>query len=86
MPTYALHWAAIQDARSRGCAEYDFYGYDPFGHPDHLYAGISRFKRQWGATRRDSIGAREYLFYDRLAEQIVEHFGRAPQAAFYRAA
>jgi len=74
MPTYALHWAAIQDARALGCAEYDFYGYDPFGHPEHLYAGISRFKRQWGAARRDHIGAYDYLFYDRLAEQVVERF------------
>lgn len=71
MPNYALHWAAMQEARRRGCVEYDLYGYDPFGLPDHLYAGISRFKRQFGGERRDSIGARDYLYYDRLAERLA---------------
>ncbi len=58
-------------ARGLVCREYDLYGYDPFGRPDHLYAGISRFKQQFGGTRRDSIGARDCIFYDRLAERLV---------------
>ena len=72
MPAYAAHWAAIQHARTRGCTEYDFYGYDPFGQPDHLYAGFSRFKKQFGGFRRDTIGAYDCLFYDRLAESLVQ--------------
>lgn len=75
MPVYPLHWSAIEEARRRGCREYDFYGYDPFGHPDHLYAGISRFKGQWGAKRYDYIGAHDCLFYDSLAEKVVERAG-----------
>jgi peptidoglycan pentaglycine glycine transferase (the first glycine) len=73
MPNYALHWAAMQAAQRRGCIEYDFYGYDPFGLPDHLYAGISRFKKQWGGVRCDSMGAHDCLFYDRLADHLVTH-------------
>jgi lipid II:glycine glycyltransferase (peptidoglycan interpeptide bridge formation enzyme) len=72
MSTYALHWEAMRVAFREGCTEYDFYGYDPFGHPDHLYAGISRFKRGWGAEHRTWIGARDYLFYDRVAGRVVE--------------
>ena len=45
---------------------------DPFGLPDHLYAGISRFKRQFGGSRRDSIGAYDHIFYDRLADRLVQ--------------
>ncbi len=71
MPAYAAHWAAIQAARDRGCTEYDFYGYDPFGQPDHLYAGFSRFKKQFGGFRRNTIGAYDCLFYERLAESLV---------------
>ena len=71
MPAYAAHWAAIQSARDRGCVEYDLYGYDPFGQPDHLYAGFTRFKKQFGGFRKDSIGAYDLLFYDRLAESLV---------------
>ena len=72
MPNYALQWAAIQEARRRGCAGYDFYGYDPFGLPDHLFAGFTRFKLQFGGQRRDSIGAWDLLFYDQLADRLME--------------
>lgn len=72
MPNYALHGAAIQEARARGCVEYDLYGYDPFGLPGHQYAGISRFKRQFGGIRKDWIGAHDHLFYDSLADQLTD--------------
>jgi peptidoglycan pentaglycine glycine transferase (the first glycine) len=71
MPTYLLHWSAIQSARSRGAKEYDFYGIDALGRRVHLYAGITRFKRQWGGSVRRRIGARDYIFYDRLADAMV---------------
>ncbi len=72
MPTYALHWAVMQAARAQGCREYDLYGYDPFGLPEHLYAGFSQFKRQFGGRRIDNIGAWDLLFYERLAASLVE--------------
>lgn len=78
MPTYALHWEVMQAARAHGCLEYDMYGYDPFGLPDHLYAGFSRFKLQFGGRRVDNIGAYDLLFYDRLAASLVERLA-APQ-------
>lgn len=74
MPSHALYWAGMQEARARGCLEYDLFGYDPFGQPDHLYAGISRFKAQWGAARRDSLGARDLVFYDRLADRMIDRW------------
>ena len=77
MSTYALHWEAMQVAARSGCSEYDLYGYDPFGHPDHLYAGISRFKRHWGGSSRSWMGARDYIFYDRVAEKVVGRLGGA---------
>jgi peptidoglycan pentaglycine glycine transferase (the first glycine) len=72
MPNHALQWAAIRAGRERGCIEYDLYGYDPFGIPDHLYAGISRFKKQFDGRRTDWIGAWDYLFYDLLADRLME--------------
>jgi len=72
MPTYALHRAAMREARRRGCVEYDLYGIDAFERRDHLYAGITRFKRQWGGEVQTRIGARDYVFYDRLADLIVD--------------
>ena len=72
MPAYPLHRAAMRAARARGCVEYDMYGIDGFERRDHLYAGITRFKKQWGGSVHQRIGARDYVFYDRLAELMVE--------------
>lgn len=74
MPNYLLHWEALRMARERGCREYDLYGYEPFGVKDHLYAGFSRFKKQFGGQYVASIGAQDYIFYDRLADQLVAQF------------
>jgi lipid II:glycine glycyltransferase (peptidoglycan interpeptide bridge formation enzyme) len=79
MPNYALQWAAVREARAMGCREYDLYGYDPFGQPEHPYAGITRFKNQFGPIRRDWIGAYDYLFYDRLADTLVDRLRDAGQ-------
>lgn len=72
MPNHLLQWTALRDARAAGCREYDLYGYDPFGRPDHLFAGISRFKRQFGADNWSRMGAYDCVFYDRLADRLAE--------------
>lgn len=77
MPNYLLQWTAAQEARERGCVEYDLYGYEPFGLTDHLYAGISRFKKQFGGKRVDWMGAKDYLFYDRLADRVIHRLKSA---------
>lgn len=71
MAGYALQWAAMQAARAAGCQTYDFYGYEPYGAPEHLYAGFSRFKRQFGGQPRRFIGAHDAFFLDRLADAVV---------------
>jgi len=81
MPAYALHRAAMREARQRGCIEYDFYGVDAFERRDHLYAGITRFKKQWGGTVVRRIGARDYVFYDRLADLIVDRLTKCEAEA-----
>ena len=79
MPNYALQWEAINSARNRGCMEYDFYGIDPFGHPDHLYSGITRFKRQFGGLAVRYTGAHDLIFYDNLSEQILSELQKSSQ-------
>jgi peptidoglycan pentaglycine glycine transferase (the first glycine) len=69
MPNYALHWAALQRAKARGCQVYDFYGYTQT--PTHPYAKFSQFKRQFGGTPVLTIGAHDLLFYDRLADTLI---------------
>jgi hypothetical protein len=47
MPAYALQWAAIRQARSRGCRTYDFLGIEPATGGDGHLAGVTQFKRRF---------------------------------------
>lgn len=69
MAPYALHWAAMQQAKARGCQIYDFYGYSQ--EPKHSYFKFSQFKRQFGGTPVTTIGAHDYFFYDRLVDTLI---------------
>ncbi|MBW4522881.1 MAG: peptidoglycan bridge formation glycyltransferase FemA/FemB family protein [Scytolyngbya sp. HA4215-MV1] len=69
MAAYALHWAAMQQAKARGCQIYDFYGYSQ--QPEHNYFKFSQFKCQFGGTPVTTIGAQDYFFYDRLADTLI---------------
>ena len=71
MPTYAVQWAAIRWAKSRGCTSYDLYGV-----PDEEEAaleagfrerqdglwGVYRFKRGFGGQVVRSVGALDYVY------------------------
>lgn len=72
MATYALHWAAMQRAKARGCQLYDFYGFTRF--PHHAYAKFSQFKSQFGGVPVTTIGAHDYFFYDQLADTLIGLF------------
>jgi peptidoglycan pentaglycine glycine transferase (the first glycine) len=69
MGNYALHWAAMERAKSRDCCLYDFYGYSE--NQNHSYAKFSQFKRQFGGQVVRTIGAQDYIFYDQLADVLV---------------
>ncbi len=54
MPNHALHWAAIQWARTRGCAQYDLWGVaDP---------GLYQFKQGFGGNVVRYAGAYDKVF------------------------
>jgi peptidoglycan pentaglycine glycine transferase (the first glycine) len=72
MASYGLHWAAMRRAKAKGCQIYDFYGYT--SDPNHGYAKFSQFKRQFGGTPTTTMGAHDYLFYDRLADTLIGIF------------
>jgi peptidoglycan pentaglycine glycine transferase (the first glycine) len=69
MASYAMHWAAMQRAKARGCKTYDFYGFS--NDPQHAYYKFSQFKRKFGGKVVKTIGAHDYFFYDRLADTLI---------------
>jgi lipid II:glycine glycyltransferase (peptidoglycan interpeptide bridge formation enzyme) len=51
MAPYALQWAAIRHCKAQGCHSYDLLGIaPPSAGEDHPWAGITRFKEQFGGT------------------------------------
>jgi lipid II:glycine glycyltransferase (peptidoglycan interpeptide bridge formation enzyme) len=44
MPTYALQWSAMREARGAGCAVYDLYGIPARPDPGHPMFGLYQFK------------------------------------------
>ena len=46
--SYACQWAAIKEAKKRGCTKYNFWGIAPKDEKSHRFAGVSLFKRGFG--------------------------------------
>jgi peptidoglycan pentaglycine glycine transferase (the first glycine) len=66
MPNHALHWAAIQWAKARGCTHYDLWGI-----PDHARAGeassslpdsLAQFKQGFGGELVRYVGAWDVVY------------------------
>lgn len=57
MAPYLLHWEAIKTARARDCQIYDLLAVAPPEDPNHPYAGLSRFKAQFGGQTVRLLGS-----------------------------
>jgi peptidoglycan pentaglycine glycine transferase (the first glycine) len=56
---YATQWAAICEAKKRGCTTYNFWGIAPEGKTDHRFAGVSLFKRGFGGSEVEYLPAHD---------------------------
>lgn len=56
---YATQWAAIQEAKRRGCTKYNFWGIAPEDKTDHRFAGVSLFKRGFGGDEVEYLPAHD---------------------------
>ncbi len=57
--SYATQWAAIQEAKKRGCSEYNFWGVSPLNKKEHRFAGPSLFKRGFGGYELQHLPAHD---------------------------
>lgn len=62
MAPYLLQWTAIQEAKERGLAHYDFLGISPQNAKNHPWAGVTDFKLKFGGTRKNYPSAQDYPF------------------------
>jgi peptidoglycan pentaglycine glycine transferase (the first glycine) len=57
MPTFAVQWEAIKEAQRLGLSWFDMHGVAATDDPEHMWAGITRFKLGFGAKRHSYMGA-----------------------------
>jgi lipid II:glycine glycyltransferase (peptidoglycan interpeptide bridge formation enzyme) len=63
MPNHALHWAAMQWAKARGCARYDLWGLGATTDADARAAhGLYQFKQGFGGAVAGYTSARDVVF------------------------
>jgi lipid II:glycine glycyltransferase (peptidoglycan interpeptide bridge formation enzyme) len=62
MAPYVLHWEAIKLSKKLGYKYYDFGGIAPEGQADHIWSGISRFKRSFGGFELVYPGSFEIIY------------------------
>lgn len=65
--SYGIQWAAIQEAKRRGCSRYNFWGVvpeekqlSPFLKRKHPWIGISKFKTGFGGSQFDLLHCQDY--------------------------
>ena len=58
---YLIQWEAIKEAKKRGCALYDFWGFtDPKKYPKHPWAGPTLFKMGFGGQAYEYVKTQDY--------------------------
>lgn len=62
MAPYLLHWEAIKQAKEKGCKYYDLLAVNPEGEDSHKFAGIGRFKRQFGGKTVHITGSYDLVY------------------------
>ena len=80
MAGYLLQWEAMKLAKQQGCESYDFYGYDQFQSPGNAYAKFSRFKSGFGGEVIRYIGAQDYVFMEKLVDNVILFFKDAERS------
>ena len=76
MAPYKLHWQVMQEAKRRGCKYYDMFGIAPNDDEKHPWAGVTRFKKQFGGSELATLGSWDLIISPakyklfKLAEKI----------------
>lgn len=79
MAPYLLHWEMIKYAKNKGFKEYNFLGVAPNNDQNHPWAGITRFKKQFGGEQVDILGCYDLPYKQleykafKIAEKIRRH-------------
>lgn len=73
---YLLQWSAIKEAKNRGCAVYDFWGFtDPVKFPKHPWAGPTLFKMGFGGEKFEYVKTQDFVITKKYwLNYLIEKF------------
>ena len=73
MAPYLLHWEIMRAAKHSGCRLYDLWGVAPAdADADHSWNGITEFKKKFGGTRINFIGAYDFVYNEKCYEEFLK--------------
>ncbi|MBI3442367.1 MAG: peptidoglycan bridge formation glycyltransferase FemA/FemB family protein [Candidatus Sungbacteria bacterium] len=76
--SYLLQWEAIQEAKARGCALYNFWGIVDKEKTNHPWAGLTLFKKGFGGFAQEYLPAQDLPLTSRYwLSFLVEKIRRA---------
>jgi lipid II:glycine glycyltransferase (peptidoglycan interpeptide bridge formation enzyme) len=61
MAPYLMHWEIMCDAKERGMESYDMLGRSKPEEQNHKWAGVTRFKEQFGGRAVEILGSYDYI-------------------------
>lgn len=74
MPTYLLHWQIIQDSKNSGHTQYDLWGTCAENDPTHEWAGLTKFKKQFGGNSLNFIGAYDQVLQKDAYQNFIKKY------------
>lgn len=75
MAPYLLHWKIMQYAKKKGFKEYDLWGIAPEGKKDHVWHGITQFKKKLGGEHLNFIGSYDHVYNQKSYQEFLKESG-----------
>lgn len=73
MGPYALHWEIMKEAKKKGIRTYDLWGVSgPEDGEGHEWAGLTKFKKQFGGEELGFVGAYDFVIQEDLYEAFLK--------------
>lgn len=70
---HASLWAAICEAKKRGCTHFNFWGVSPEDQPHHPWFGLSKFKRGFGGFEKEYLHVHDFeITWKAKLNRIIE--------------
>lgn len=75
MAPYLLHWEVMKYAKKKGFKEYDLWGISPEGDKEHMWYGLTQFKKKLGGNPLQFIGSYDHMYNQKSYQEFLKESG-----------